>query len=185
MWDSIGDVVGEARKAMTWLQQCSDVCIDNGIPIRWTTPTGFLVKQAYETWQRQSIRTVIGEVIRQHRIRTGTGRLCKRRARNGIAPNFIHSVDSSIGHRTINRLADRGVVSINAVHDDFSVPAADVALLRETLLETVVEIFSENLMLKFVNELNAFMPTDISLPEPPERGDLDINCVRESLYFFS
>ena len=185
VWDSIGDVVGEARKAMAWLQSCVDVCMQADVPIRWTTPTGFLVKQAYETWSSHSVRTIIGDVIRQHRVRVGSGKLSRRKARNGISPNFIHSLDSSIGQRTILTLRSYGVRFINSVHDDFAVLAPHVPLLRSTLCNTVADIFSENLMERFIQDLSRFLPTGTVLPEPPSTGTLDVNEVRQSLYCFS
>ena len=185
VWDSIGDVVGEARKAMAWLQEVSDICIDNGVPPRWSTPTGFVVKQAYETWQRQSVRTIIGDVIRQHRIRVGTGRLDRRKARNGIAPNFIHSIDGSIGQRTICRVVHRGVDFISAVHDDYAVLAADMEILQHELVNTVADIFSTNLLEQFSKDIQHFLPKEVVLPEIPPLGDLDVNLVRQSRLMFA
>ena len=185
IWEGIGEVVGEARRAMSWFQQVSDICIDNGVPIRWSTPDGFLVKQAYETWDRRSVRTIIGEVIRQHRIRVGTGKLCRRKARNGISPNFIHSIDAAVARRAINKFKARGGGFINSVHDAIWVLPSDMTLLRQCLMEAVVEIFSEDLMGKFAKDVGHFLPTDVMLPPPPAGGDLDIESVRESEYFFS
>ncbi len=185
VWDSIGDVVGEARKAMAWLQECADLCISNGVPLRWSTPTGFMVKQAYETWQRQSVRTIIGEVIRQHRIRVGTGKLDKRKARNGAAPNWIHSLDQDVVTLTVNDLEHQGVEFFNAVHDDIGVLAPDMKILKPTLLNNVADMFSENLLLRFSQDLQPMLPKDVVLPEPPPLGDLDVNLVRQSQYFFA
>lgn len=111
--------------------------------------TGFMVKQAYETWQRQSVRTIIGEVIRQHRIRVGTGKLDKRKARNGAAPNWIHSLDQDVVTLTVNDLEHQGVEFFNAVHDDIGVLAPDMKILKPTLLNNVADMFSENLLLRF------------------------------------
>tara|TARA_Y100001938_G_scaffold9028_1_gene11065 strand:+ start:1445 stop:3850 length:2406 start_codon:yes stop_codon:yes gene_type:complete len=185
VWDSIGDVVGEARKAMTWMQDCADVCMQAKVPMRWMTPTGFLVKQAYENWASQSVRTIIGDVIRQHKVRVGTGKLSRRKARNGISPNFIHSIDSSIAQRAVLGVTSQGVRFVNAIHDDLAVLAPHVPLLRSTLCNTVADIFSDNLMERFAQDLSRFLPTGTVLPEPPTRGTLDVNEVRNSLYLFA
>jgi len=185
IWEAIGEVVGEARKAMSWFQDCSDIMIEQGLPIRWSTPTGFWVKQAYETWQRHSIRTIIGDVIRQHRIRVGTGTLDRRKARNAIAPNFIHSLDGSIGQLTSLDMFFLNIEVFNLIHDEYQTTATHIPTMRDCLLNNVVKVFEVDLLAKFYKELHTYLPNDIILPEPPERGDLDINCVRDSLYFFS
>lgn len=185
IWDAIGDVVGKARRVMSWFQDVSNICVECGVPIRWTTPSGFLVKQAYEHWKGQSVRTIIGDVIRQHRVRTGTGKMSRAKNRNGIAPNFIHSIDASIGELSHLKSWSMGVESQVSVHDAFFGLAPQMNTIRDNLLETVVEIFSENLMEKFFEEITHYLPNDVVLPAPPERGDLDIELVRDSLYFYS
>jgi len=185
IWDSIGDVVGEARKAMAWLQEISNTCIANEVPLRWTTPSGFMVKQAYETWHGQSVRTIIGDVIRQHRVRVGTGKLAKVKNRNGIAPNMIHSIDAAIGDLTILRNSSQGMTSQCSIHDAYLCLAEDMPMMRRNVLDSVVEIFTEDLMQKFLEEITYYLPMEVTLPEPPQRGDLDIQLVRESEYFFS
>ena len=186
VWDSIDQVVGEARKAMEWLRACAAVCIEHQVAIRWTTPgSGFLIKQAYETWNQHSVRTIIGDVIRQHRIRVGTGKLCKRRALNGIAPNWVHGLDGDVSTITVYKMALQNATFINSIHDDLSVLAPEMDLLRSTLLNTVAEMFSENLLERFYEEVMTQLPVGVSLPLPPSVGTLDVNLVRDSKYFFA
>ena len=184
VWDAIGDVVGEARKAMSWLQEVSNICISEGVAIRWTTPTGFMVKQAYETWAGQSVRTVIGDVIRQHRVRVGTGKLGKAKNRNGIAPNVIHSLDKAIGEMATLMNSSMGMTFQTTIHDAFLCLAADMGTMRTNVLDSVVEIFSEDILQRFSNEITCYLPNGVTLPEPPQRGTLDVRLARESEYFY-
>ncbi len=184
IWESIGDVVGEARKAMAWLQEISNICIDNGVAPRWTSPSGFLVKQTYEKWKNQSVRTIIGDVIRQHRVRSGTGDLSKAKHRNGIAANWIHTLDQTIAELTHQKNKKAGIVSQSSTHDGFETLAPDMSIMQANLLESVIEIFSEDLMENFANEITQYLPKGTVLPEPPARGTLDIHQVRDSLYFY-
>ncbi len=185
IWSAIGGVVGEARKAMEWIQECSDICVENEVPLRWFTPSGFLVKQAYETWQTQSIRTIIGDTVRQHRVRVGTGELSKRKARNASAPNWVHSLDAAVAHLGINSCVAAGIKDVNEIHDCFETHASNVVQMRDILLETLVLIFSENLLEKLRSDLTQYLPSDIQLPPPPPRGDLALETVLKSLYCFS
>ena len=185
VWDSIGDVVGEAQKAMSWFQSVARVCIENNVPLWWTSPTGFVVKQAYETWQSQSVKTVIGDVIRQHKIRFGTGRLCMRKGCNSVAPNFIHTTDGTIVTKATLKNARKRMVFQSSIHDAASCLSPDMPMMREHLLESVIETFSGNLMMDFFHEITHYLPKEVTLPEPPERGDLDIELVRQSEYFYA
>ena len=185
IWEAISGVVGEARKAMEWIQECSDICVENDVPLRWFNPSGFLVKQAYETWQTQSIRTVIGDTVRQHRVRVGTGELSRRKARNASPPNWVHSLDAAVAHLGINGCVDVGILDINEVHDCFETHASNVVAMRDILLQTLVDMFSENLLENFRYDLTQHLPSDIQLPSPPPRGDLALETVLKSLYCFS
>ena len=185
VWESISDVVGEAQKAMSWFRDVARICIDNEAPIRWTTPTGFVVKQAYETWQSQSVKTVIGDVIRQHKIRYGSGKLCKRKGCNGVAPNRIHSDDGSIVTKTTLKNSSSGIMFQSFIHDAALGLSPDMPMMVEHLLESVIEIYSQDLMQDFLSELTHYLPIGVTLPEPPERGDLDIELIRQSQYFYS
>jgi DNA-directed RNA polymerase len=47
IWESLGDVVVAARRAMGWLKKVSDVAVEANIPLRWTSPIGLPVLQDY------------------------------------------------------------------------------------------------------------------------------------------
>ena len=185
LWEALGDIVGEARRAMTWFQACSDICIANSTPIRWTTPTNFLVKQSYETWQNSTIKTIIGDVIRRHKINIGSGNLSKTKNRNAIAPNWVHSLDASVAQKAILNCQINNVTELNIIHDAFWTVAPSMPVMREALTTNVIDIFREDLLLNFKKELSHYLPSGVELPDPPEVGTLDINRVRDSNYFFS
>ena len=185
IWDALGDIVGEARRAMTWFQECSDICIAEKMPIRWTTPTGFLVKQSYETWQTNTIKTIIGDVIRRHKINVGTGSLSKTKNRNAIAPNWVHSLDAAVAQKSVLECRVRGVQDLNIIHDAFWTTSPNMPIMRDALINNVIDIFSVDLLKEFHKELSHYLPDGVTLPDPPSVGDLSIQSVRESNYFFS
>lgn len=185
LWWSIDQVVGEAKKAMEWLRQISDICVANEIPIRWTTPVGFLCKQAYESYDKKTIKTIVGDKIRAHQLRVGDGKMSRAKNRNGLVPNWIHSFDASLSLDTANRCRDHGITSLGPTHDAFSTLPAFMGTLQRLLLDSVVDLFGGNPMEDLVNELRTYLPSSVDLPDPPERGSLDIETVRNSQYFFS
>jgi len=185
LWDSIDDVVGEAKKAMAWLQEVSNICVDHQVPLRWTTPVGFLCKQGYETYQNKSVKTIVGEKIRQHRIRVGQGKLSKVKNRNGIVPNWVHSLDAAIGMESVYRCSQQGINEVSTIHDAYSTLPVHMGMLHQMLPNVAVDLFSEDLMGGFLQGLSPYLPRNVKLPDPPEMGTLDLQAVRSSQYFFN
>ncbi|MDP6213188.1 MAG: hypothetical protein QGF32_06545, partial [Candidatus Thalassarchaeaceae archaeon] len=60
----------------------------------------------------------------------------------------------------------------------------DMDTMQKNLLESVVEIFSEDILGIFREEISHYLPKDVELPPLPEVGTLEIEEVRNSLYFY-
>ena len=70
------------------------------------------------------------------------------------------------------------------VHDSYGVHACDVDLLNRVLREEFVRIYSEPVLQNFLDQQRKANP-GIELPDPPPTGDLDIQQVLSSPYFFA
>jgi DNA-directed RNA polymerase len=57
--------------------------------------------------------------------------------------------------------------------------------MAASIREAAIEIFSDDPLERFRQGQQAMLPQGIHLPEPPQRGDLDINVLRDAPYFFS
>ena len=64
------------------------------------------------------------------------------------------------------------------------VHACDVDLLNRVLREEFVRIYSKPVLQNFLDQQRKAHP-EISLPDPPQTGDLDIQQVLSSPYFFA
>ena len=73
----------------------------------------------------------------------------------------------------------------SSIHDAYLCLAPDMPRMRDNLLDSVVQVFSGNLMEDFFHEIRHYLPTEVTVPEPPERGELDIELVRQSEYFYA
>jgi DNA-directed RNA polymerase len=153
--------------------------------VRWTTAIGYPVKQDYRKYRSRSIKTKIGDTVRQHKIREETDKIDGRKMVNGLAPNWVHSTDAALMFKTILEAKRCGVTSFAVVHDSFATVAADAEALSLSIRHAAADIFSRDLLAEFKAEVEAFLPPDVSLPEIPTYGDLDPACVRDSLYFFN
>lgn len=178
VWDAIGDVVVKAREAMDWLQQSARTIIKGGDEcIRWITPTGFPVVQVYYCQEDHRINTKLcGNMKIQ--IKRETDETNINRHKNGIAPNFVHSLDASHLTDAVLRCEAEGIDTFHMVHDDYGVHAADAETLYRIIRESFVGIYTEHDMLQELRD------TYFDLTEPPEQGDLDMTQVLDSKYFF-
>jgi DNA-directed RNA polymerase len=107
----------------------------------------------------------------------------KLRAMNGISPNTIHSLDASHMYRTINAGArECNMSSFSFIHDSYGVYATEVDDLRRLTKREFVSLHASNPLQAMKEELEEYL--GIELPPVPPVGELDINQVMESEYFF-
>lgn len=182
VWESIGEVVVAARAAMGWLQDVSSILAKKGLPIQFTTPSGFVVHQEIKQMEVKKVSTVLCGRTRIA-IGTPTDKIDSRKQRNGIAPNFVHSCDAAHLVATVLKAKDAGITHIAAIHDDYGVHACDSQAFAGMIRSAFVEQYSENVLLRFHTELSAMYP-EVVLPLPPAYGELELEQVLQSSYFF-
>jgi len=187
VYEVIGEVVVAAQRVMDWLREVARITASVGLPVRWTTPQGFPVLQEYKHFT--SNRTNVfwhGNRIRLMVFSEGT-KINKRTQANGIAPNWVHSLDAAHLMATVNGCARAGVTDISVVHDSFGVHAADVPVLEDVLRETFIEQYRGDVLKDFRDEIAEQLPPELvdALPPVPEKGNLDLEKVRDSSFIFS
>lgn len=180
VWKAIGNVVIKAREAMEWLQDACDELTLAGIKeVQWRSPSGFLVRQQYAKVDVIQIETrLIGGVRIRPSVATWTDEVDRRRHRNGIAPNFVHSCDAAHMHLLINAADEAGLGHLAFIHDDYGALAPDVPQLHKLIRQTFVGMYEDNHPLaQFANTYGIQKPL-------PSLGTLDLAQVKDSVYFF-
>jgi DNA-directed RNA polymerase len=126
--------------------------------------------------------------------------------RNGFAPNFIHSLDSSHMMLTSLYLWRLGI-NFASVHDCYWTHACDVEDMNRVCREEFVALHSypilESLSQSFKDKFLVLPPDsdehkkkasagnvdqdkrEMLFNSIPRKGDLDLNVVKDSVYFFS
>ncbi|MHA6907386.1 DNA-directed RNA polymerase [Ralstonia pseudosolanacearum] len=179
VWESIGEVVIAASQAMDWLQRSAHVLIRGGQQqIEWTTPSGFPVVQVYQELEIIRARSLLLGGVMVKIATTGEHPSVKRH-KNGMAPNFVHSMDAA--HLVLTTLACReaGVDSLAMIHDDYGTHAADAGKLFKLIRETFVRMYEAN------NPILDFASGREGLPPAPASGELDLQEVLHSPFFFA
>lgn len=187
IWNSMEDVVGSATRGMKFIRECMGALVDHDVTPRWTTPMGLPVRMRYENYEAMTVSTRIGARARVLTIREENGKQSKRKALNGAAPNFVHSLDGVGGllGRTVNICLEQGVQDLGSVHDQILCLAADVPTVSKAVRKATVDIFQHDVLAEFRREVLTYLPSMVELPEVPEYGSLDVNEVLSSEYYFN
>jgi DNA-directed RNA polymerase len=186
-FEAIGEVVVAARLAMDWLREAAKVAASTALPVRWVTPSGFLAVQDY----REDVGEVMDFVVLGRRyqllLEKVGDKLSTRKQALGISPNFVHSLDAAHLMRTVLFCAQDGVQDFAMIHDSYGVHAGRASLLRDNLRAAFVEQYSEPVLEEFRAQLLRQLPENQheELPPLPPLGDLDLEAVRQSDYFFA
>ncbi|MGE0175310.1 MAG: DNA-directed RNA polymerase [Oligoflexales bacterium] len=190
VWESIGEVVVAARDVMDWLRKAASLIGKEGLPINWTSPSGFPVQQAYRDVRTRRIKTKLsGNMIRgvHLTIQETLDSIDKRRQANGISPNFVHSMDAAALHLYINLAGEYSIDSFSLIHDSYGTLAADTEVSACCIREVFVRMYQDDVLYKFRAELLSLLSDANArrLPPLPAKGTLDLEAVKQSAFFFA
>ncbi|XP_053610663.1 DNA-directed RNA polymerase, mitochondrial [Plodia interpunctella] len=195
-FDSLTEMFTSTKLIQDWFTDCakviSGVC---GSSVEWVTPLGLPVVQPYH----RRTATLNGPLNASHDTQQ---RPCTMKQRNAFPPNFIHSLDSSHMMLTGLACAARGLTFVS-VHDCFWTHPCTVDLMNQICREQFVALHSQPIL----EDLSHFLVKTYSyddrelvdntpgaankkrvndlLRQVPSKGNFDIKCVLDSVYFFS
>lgn len=172
LWEAIGEVVVAAREGMSWIQQ--NVGKDFA---KWYTPIGFPVYQYYKVMEKRKIYTQLnGSICLRYRDINDSDKAATRQQRNGIAPNFVHSIDST--HMVVTLLLT-DLSAFAMIHDDFGTHAGNTEKLYKQIRKAFKWLYEKHDPLQAWADqmgINADLPT---------KGTYKIEEILQAQYFFS
>ena len=185
MWAAIGARLKKAQEVMVWLQDCSKIASQTGLPLYWKTPLGFVVRHFYGKTTERDIETNIdGQRVRLKQHDIGKD-LDPRAQAKGIAPNFVHSLDASAMGSCALLCKDNGITHLTTIHDSYGTHAADMWKLYSCIREGFIETYRGDPLGDFQASCMELCPQVPTWPIRPKEGKLDIEAVRYSDYFFA
>lgn len=187
LWRAISEVVAAASTAMEWLRQAAKVAGQAGLPIWWTTPMGLPIIQAYRNVHARRIDVHYAGRRLQITMTVDSEEIDTRAQANGIAPNFVHSLDAAHLMSVVNSAVDEGMTDLALIHDSFGTHAANAGRLSVLLRETFVAQYEPHRLAEFRDQLAAQLPPELAekLPPLPALGDLNLSDVLASDYVFA
>lgn len=168
-----------AAEAMRFAQQ-----ITGRVPtkrhLQWKTPLGGLVINRYTESEecRVTIRSMnITHLLSYNRNYEQNNR---RKAKSGIAPNFVHSLDSTHLMMVLNAFDG----DILPIHDSLATHACDVDAMHKAIREQFLKLYTEHDPLQTLADAAVECGADLEGLEMPQKGTLDLTQVIDSQFFF-
>lgn len=185
--EALGDQLSAATQAMEWLKHACSVVSEAGRPMEWITPTGFTVFQAYRNLEQHEVKITWAGKPQQIRIRSKSTDIAPRKCVNGISANFVHSQDAAHLMLVTNTGVDNNIRDFAFVHDSFATHACNTGLLNEVLRECFIEQYRDDTLDDLYAQLQDQVSAEVfnKIEPPPHRGNMDLEAVRDSLYFFA
>jgi DNA-directed RNA polymerase len=142
---------------MEFLQSISTAMSEAGLYPQWTTPAGFPWTNRYYKPKTDQIRLYLDSFGgMSFRVLLATGEepeIDKKKAKNGIAANFVHACDAAHLMLTVNAAVSEGITSIVTVHDCFGCLASRAERFRKIIREEFVRVYEETCWPKCSNRL--------------------------------
>lgn len=185
LWEAIKETLKSAIVGMDYLKSLTRATLKYKNAIEWTTPLGLLIHQAYKKSKTKQADTELFGKMLQMTYKSETEDINKMKQLNGICPNFIHSLDASCLMLWLLKCKEAGINQFMSVHDCYGVLAPDTEKSAKLLREAFVEIYQRPILDDFRADLTDDLPDTEELPPRPQEGDLRIEEVMKSNYFFN
>ena len=186
VWSAINGVIESARQVMDYIKEVGAVYAAHNRHMEWVTPTNWLVMQNYNEVDKKRIWTHInGTTVALIFNKDRENEVSKRRTASGASPNFIHSMDAAAMTKTINTCKKQGIKDFAMVHDSYGTHSSDMPRLSEVLREEFVRLYTEHDVLTELREHATVTLGTNDVPQPPAKGNLDLQNILKSQYFFA
>jgi DNA-directed RNA polymerase len=188
IWQAIGDTVKAAREGMKWLKDCVVLVSKANSPMLWQTPDGFPVEQAYYVQKVTKVKTHIAGEVTVLNLTEDTAEINKREQANGIAPNWVHSMDATAMRGAVRQSVEEGIGYFAMIHDSFGTHAGNSAPFARIIRESFVRLYTDNKPLEDFQRQVLALVTDKDaekVPAIPAKGTLELDQVLQSDFFFA
>ena len=200
VWDAIAMVAKDANEGMKWFQDVAGLLAHEGKPMTWTTPLGLPIVHQYNEVAVKRVTLTLGDYeipvldhkpVKQLELNVATPiptRIKKSKAKSACAPNVIHSMDASHLLLTVLKAVEEGITDVLLIHDSFATNAAQTGRFFAIIREAMVEMYENYCPFEAIyQEAYAALSDEgrAKLPPVPQKGSLDLNAIKDSLYAFA
>ncbi|AUS02047.1 hypothetical protein NVP3058O_129 [Vibrio phage 3.058.O._10N.286.46.B8] len=169
------DSTVSAKSGMRFVQEC----VKGKDEAHWKSPLGAHVYMHPKRTFKREFNVKVDGQIRKITFSYEGDSTDHLAIHTGVSPNFIHMMDATHMAMTVNGCPQ--ITHWMMIHDQFSCHAYFVDDMQKEIRHSFVELYKVDRLAEF-REQQGLTEEDVPLPT---YGDLDINCVKKSKYFFS
>ena len=179
----VGDLFDRAHEIKSWLVKSAELISKLNEPVSWFTPLGLPVSQPYRYDDMVVVLEAFdtGELKINETVEDAKVQVSKQKA--AFPPNYIHSMDSTHMMMTAMRMKQKGL-NFASVHDSFWTHPSDLEAMNLCLREEFVNLYNMPLLENLKQSFEVRFPS-LKFDAIPGKGQLDLNEVLRSTYFFS
>ena len=188
IWDSVKTTVVKAVEGMEWLQKMAGLICDNDKVVTWLTPNGLPVQQNYVKTEQEVVQLRFNKARMRFYTQKFLDDIDGSAQKNGIAPNFIHSMDASHLQRVVLSMKEQGSDNFMMIHDSFGTDCAHAGLLYKVIRQEFVGLYKDtNHLANFLESVRYLISDDKvkDIPELPSFGKLNLDVILKSDFCFA
>lgn len=189
IWDAVATTVVKAVEGMQWLQTVAGLICKGDEVVTWTTPNGLPVQQNYMKMKQETIQLRFNNArVRFYTQEEDGDSVDARSQKNGISPNFIHSMDATHLQRVVVAEKNMGNNNFMMIHDSFGTDCAHAGELYKTIRQEFIGLYKgQNHLQHFLDSVMYLIPEEDvdKIPPIPEFGNLDLDLVAQSDFCFA
>lgn len=188
IWQGVRTTVVKAVEGMEWLRKVAKLVCKNGYVVSWTTPNGLPVQQNYVVNNSRAIQVRFNHARLRLYYQEDSDKIDSRKQVNGVAPNFIHSMDATHLQRVVIAEKAQGNKNFMMIHDDFGTDVAHAGHMYHAIREEFMKLYSDtNYLEAFLNDVSYMIADEdkANIPPLPDFGKLELEQVKQSKYCFA
>lgn len=167
-----GAKVGQAFLKETLRDKCKDVDY-----VLWYTPIfNFPVMQRIKKEKETRLFSPFGNLT----LYSETDETHRLKMANGIAPNYIHSLDATHLYLTVSNCQDIGINNFMLIHDSFGVTPNSVVDFNKIVRDSFIQLYETRPLEKWYKDI-----TKEELPDGILINTLDLGDIKQSKYIFA
>lgn len=188
IWNAVQTTVVKAVEGMEWLQKVAQLITKSGEIVTWLTPNNLLVQQNYMKTKKvvSKLRFMHSQVRFYHDEELPE--VDDRAQAQGIAPNFIHSLDATHLQRVVVAEKKLGNNNFMMIHDSFGTDASHAGELYKTIRTEFVKLYKDqNHLQNFLDSVSYLISDEYKdkIPAIPKFGKLNLDDVVNSAFCFA
>jgi len=194
MKDAMSDRLGSAERIMQWLRQTSAIAarhpVDSegrALGLHWMVPTGWPWVMANGRRQKRNAHVRVDGIRSTALVYSESGRDLDTAAQtDAMAPNVIHALDAAALVFALDAM--KGIAAVGVIHDCVGGRAPEMAAIGKAVRDGFVRLYEEHDPMQAIHAavVSSTKTTKRdSIPAPSPRGELEVQLVRQSRYFFS